>query len=568
MDRTLTKICGLLQGPDNMRRCAAAITLAELAPRDAGVVEALGEALQEANQTLTPYVLDALEAIGSRAAVPYLLPLLDAEDVTIKVRAIAAIAKAGAAALPEIKRMIAGATPRQKTVLADLLARIHTRDAFQILLDQLLDRDGELVKDTCEAIHRHVRQAGPQQLAAFHKLAIEFMGGPKARDRERVVVSCLLVLGYIGKPEARTVLLKHARPGLSSYVRMHALMALKSLTFSAAQAAALAKQVSVYVTDPDPDVARQALDVLARLPASGTSITEVRKLLGSEHAAVRSFAVRQLVEIDTAAGNRLLVELLGHEDTDVQETAARALSGHAKAAGLLVDALLAESGEQAAWRLARILKPHSEAVDAAALKKITALLLKDLSSGNARYAALLYVVTNVDALAAEGAMRDAGLKFRRAGEWERAVECLRRLVGTQTFDDQTAYALGVCNLKLSPKELARSLRDQDYALRGFGMLHRRGVFKLLDELKKDKSLDAADLHYVGFHFSESTGSEMDFGADVLAHVAKTWPRSKEGQAAKARLTVVRPQKPKARAAKPKATKPKATTKRKAAPKKR
>ena len=100
MDRTIQRICNLLQSPDGMRRCAAAMVLAELAPRDGRVVKALGDSLKDANQLLTRYVLEALDAIGTRAVVPYVLPMLDAEDLETKLRAAGIVARAGATFCP------------------------------------------------------------------------------------------------------------------------------------------------------------------------------------------------------------------------------------------------------------------------------------------------------------------------------------------------------------------------------------------------------------------------------------------------------------------------------------
>ena len=114
MDRTTKIICGLLQNPNHMRRCAAAITLAELAPKDATVVRALGEALQDANPMMIPYVLEALEAIGSPVAVPYVLPLLDSGEIEIKLRAAAIVSRAGSAVVPQILERIAQAAPAQR----------------------------------------------------------------------------------------------------------------------------------------------------------------------------------------------------------------------------------------------------------------------------------------------------------------------------------------------------------------------------------------------------------------------------------------------------------------------
>ena len=163
MDKTVRRICGMLQSPDGMRRCAAAMVLNELAPRDAAIIKALGEALKNANQLLTRYVLEAFDTLGSHAAVPYVLPLLDAEDMETKLRAAAIVARAGTECLPELKRQFDKASPQQKRVLVDILARIHSRDAMQLILNVLFDTDFELVKEACQAVRRHIGDAAPHQ---------------------------------------------------------------------------------------------------------------------------------------------------------------------------------------------------------------------------------------------------------------------------------------------------------------------------------------------------------------------------------------------------------------------
>jgi hypothetical protein len=119
-----------------------------------------------------------------------------------------------------------------------------------------------------------------------------------------------------------------------------------------------------------------------------------------------------------------------------------------------------------------------------------------------------------------------------------AVDCLRRLINSERFDEEIRYALCVCNLKASPKDMTLHVRSEDHALRGFQALLRVPAFKLADRLKKDKTLDAADVFYVGFHFAESTGDEKALGVALLEHLAKTSPKSAEGKAAKNKLKLV------------------------------
>jgi len=539
MDATLKKICGLLDSPDNMKRCAAAITLAELKPKGRDVVKVLGEALDEANQTLANYVLEALEAIGSKAAVPYVLPLLDSDDMATKLRAVSILSKAGGSIVTEVKRRLPQARRREKVLLADLLARIHTAPALAVLLELLLEQDFDLVKEVCEAVHRHVGDASPAVRTALHKQVMEFLKAQGKEPRERVLTSCLLILGHLGCTQARAILLKYTVPDMSPYVRRHALVALRGLEITGTSVPPVLRQLMPYLEDAEEDVARLALDVLSRLPVSGTAATQWTKLLASRHGRVRAFAASRLAEADSVAARRRLLSLLSHEDTTVREIAARSLARDEKATALLVGALLKATEAETAWQLARILKPHAQRIDKKALGQLGSQAAAALKDGLAQSEAFLYVLRHADPAQSDAVLLEAGMRFRRAKKWERAADCLRRLLHSDVFDEESGYALSVCNLKLSQKVLDPHVRAEDHALRGLQALLRNRSFKLLDRLAKDKALDASDLFYVGFHFAESPGDAREFGKALLQHVAKTWPRTKDGKAAKSKLKLMK-----------------------------
>ena len=202
-------------------------------------------------------------------------------------------------------------------------------------------------------------------------------------------------------------------------------------------------------------------------------------------------------------------------------------------------ALEEECDAEAAWRLAKILKPHSEAIDAKSFKRLAALAAGELKAGTPRHEALLYVLRNVDPKATDAVMLETGLAHMKARRWGAAVECLRRLTNTELFDDTARYALSLCNLKASAKDINPHIRAEDHALRGFQSLLRNPAFKLADRLKKDKMLDPADLFYVGFHFAESPGDEKPMGIALLEHLVKTSPKSAEGKAARNKLKLER-----------------------------
>jgi HEAT repeat protein len=536
MDKVIQTICGMLQSPDGMRRCAAAMVIAELRPKQDSVVKALGDTLKDANQLLTRYVLEAFEAIGTRAVVPYVLPLLEAQEIETKLRAAAIIANAGGDNVSSLRDQFLKANPQQKRVLVDILARIHNREAMQLILDVLFDTDFELVKESCQAVRRHIGDAEPKERAALHRQIAKFMTTSRVKKNDRVLTSCLLLIGYVGAPDARKILLKYSTAKNLGYIRRNALIGLKGLQYTGAAVNPIAGQMLKYLGEADyPNVVQNALDIIEKLPLGKSYDGQWRKLLKSKHLSVRAFAARKLASNDNPAGNRLMMALLAHEDPQVSEIAAGALARHKGATALLLAALTRERKAERAWRLAKILKPHSESVDKRTAKKFAALAARALQAGEPRYETLLYFLRNIDPALADGVYREVGLKYKKARKWAKAVDCLRQIARSEGFDNELRFELGICNVKQSAKDLAPHLRAEDYALRAFQALLQVKGFKLFDRLKKEKALDAADFHYIGFHFSEGSGEELRFGRKNLEHVAKRWPKTKEGKAAKNKL---------------------------------
>jgi len=535
MDSTIKRICGMLQSPDGMRRCAAAMVLGELAPKEAAVVTALGAALKDSNQLLTRYVLEAFETIGSRAVVPFVLPLLDVNDMETKLRAAGIIARAGGEMIGELRRQFEKASPQQKRLLIDILARMHSREAMQLILDVLFDPDFELVKEACQAVRRHIADAAPGNRQALHKQVVQFMTSSRVRKNDRVLTSCLLLTGNIGAPDAANVLLKFTAPKNPGYIRRNALIGLTGLQLTGSASAPVVKQMVKYLSEADPQIVQLALDIIEKQPPVAALDSQWPKLLRSKHPTVRVFAARKLASVDSPANNKLMMALLAHPDTPVSEIAAGALARHKKSTKLLLDALAKERNSEAAWRLAKILKPHSPTVDKATVKKFSALAAGELATGTGRHEAVFYFLRNVDPAIVDNVLTSTGRKFKQAKKWAKAVDCLKQLIRAEGFANDLRFELSVCNLKQSAKDIAPNFRADDHALRGFQPLLTEKAFKLLDRLKKEKCLDAADLFYIGFHFSEGTGEEQKFGRQLLEHVAKRWPGTKDGKAAKNKL---------------------------------
>ena len=535
MDSTIKRICGMLQSPDGMRRCAAAMVLGELAPKDVVIVKALGEALKDSNQLLTRYVLEAFEAIGSRGVVPFVLPLLDSEDMETKLRAASIIASAGGEMIGELRRQFEKASPQQKRLLVDILARMHSREAMDLILDVLFDPDFELVKEACQAVRRHIADATPKDRLALHKQVVKFMNGSRVKKNDRVLTSCLLLTGNIGASDAHNILLKFTLPKNLGYIRRNALIGINGLQLTGSASTTVVKQMFKYLSESDPQIVQLSLDIIEKQPPVAALDGEWKKLLKSKHPNVRAFSARKLASTDSPANNKLMMTLLEHPDTQVSEIAAGALARHKKSTKILLDALSRERNAETAWRLAKILKPHSPTVDKATVKKFSIIAARELEAGHSRYEAVFYFLRNIDPVIVDNVLTATGLKFKKAKKWTKASDCLKQLARAEGLDVGTRFELSVCNLKQSVKDVAPHLRAEDQALRGFQTLLTEKAFKLMERLKKEKCLDAADLFYVGFHFSEGTGEEQKFGRQILEYVAKRWPGAKDGKAAKNKL---------------------------------
>src|SRR5260221_1162710 len=402
MDKVIQAICGMLQSPDGMRRCAAAMVLAELKPKQDSVIKALGDTLKDANQLLTRYVLEAFEAIGSRAVVPYVLPLLEAPEIETKLRAAAIIARAGGDNVASLRDQFLKANPPQKRVLIDILARMHNRDAMQLILDVLFDTDFELVKEACQAVRRHISDAEPKDRAALHKQVAKFMTMSGVKKSDRVLTSCLLLIGYSGAPDARKVLLKYSTTRNLGYIRRNALIGLKGLQYTGAAVNQIAREMLKYLSEPDyQNIVQNALDIIEKLPLGKSYDTQWRKLLKSKHASVRAFATRKLATNDNAATNRLMMTLLAHPDTQVSEIAAGALARHKGATKLLLAALARERKSEPAWRLAKILKPHGPPLDLKTIKKFASLAARARQGGDLRYETMPYIPRYIDPTVAD-----------------------------------------------------------------------------------------------------------------------------------------------------------------------
>ncbi len=168
------------------------------------------------------------------------------------------------------------------------------------------------------------------------------------KKNDRVLTSCLLLIGYIGAPDARKILLKYSTPRNLGYIRRNALIGLKGLQYTGAAVNQIAGQMLKYLGEADyPNIVQNALDIIEKLPLGKSYDAQWRKLLKSKHPSVRAFAARKLASNDNGGDESVDDDPAGARGPQVSEIAAGALARHKGATKLLLAALARERKAEA-----------------------------------------------------------------------------------------------------------------------------------------------------------------------------------------------------------------------------
>ncbi len=538
MDKQLQTIVALLGSDVPHRRLAAVVVLGELAPPDADVVRSLGAALGHADETLTREIVTALGRTRHKTAFPYLLPLLLNAPPALRDAAAKALAQLKMDIEAELEKVWAKAATVQKLALMDVFARLHSDGATRFLLTGLFDPDFEMVKAICGAIRRHISDANEEERKDLFKQIASFLKTPRVKKDMRATTSCLILLGSLGNPAARPLLLEYIEPKQVPFVRRNALQSLANLSREGTGLDTMIKKVLPLLKEEDREnVVSPAIALLAPLEFPANTVGDLEKLAKSENAEVRRFAVRKLGH---QSGKKIvgsMLDWLSDADQEIRDIAAKALCRIEDAAQPLLEKLGKITNADDAWNVVKLLKPHAERFAKNEKKKLAARCLELLEKNDPRVPAYTWLLRNVDAAGFNAEVAEAGEDLRKRKKFAAAVQALRQLANTELFTPTVRYQLSFSGLKTSTKDLSPGRRGEDPCLRGFAALLRDPSFKLLDCFAKDKKLlEPEDLFYIGFHFAESAlGHERQFSQQVFEFVIKTWPKSEQAKAAKNKL---------------------------------
>ncbi len=532
----LDRICGMLEADSPELQCAAAMVLGELKPKEAEVPKALLRALKSANETVRPYVLEALARIDAKAAIPHLLPLLSGPDPA-RGRAVRTLASLGPDAARELRQSLGKADAQVRQGILEVLGQFKDVDASDALFAGLLDPDPDVARKAAMACSQRLEAMSPEEKSKALREVLGFMESPRVQRIKTPLAACLQVVGAAKDPSAARKVLPYADRRQAPAVRTAALQALSRMPLEGAPAAAAAAKILPFLGEEDFNgVVKPALDVLEKIPLGRAEGERLIKLVESPRPQVRLYALKALGPVGTPAAAEALTGALLSVDPQVVERAEAALGSNPAYVPILVKALERQEDLTRAWKITNVLRAHKEILDKATVRKLLARCLALLEKKDGGAPVFFEVVRSAAPAALKEAVLKKGRELLRRGKVEEAERTLRLLHREDLAGPETEMALAIAQLRRQRLEPALAWRDQGHAVQTFSRLAKLEGFPFVKSLQQDAGLiSPAGLLYLGFALVERQGADRDAGAEVLRFVARKYAAKEEGRVARLKL---------------------------------
>jgi HEAT repeat protein len=512
-------------------RCAAAVVLGEVGGKDAELFKGLCERLEDEQPALRLAVIKAVGKLRIEKALPQLLERIKqgGEEADQAAQAAARLGAKGTRALQELMPKVA---PGLRRYIASALAAGGNTSSETAAVAVLLDKDPGVVEAAVRSLIGQVPTlgAGHRKTLAdqlLHLLENE-QGLSAASD-----AAAVRLLAALDDPRAEKILWDRILPPYSAEMRGAALQRLGR--WGGTPNKEQLSRLFTCAADRDFRVAAPALMILQAQPVNDKTLAGWVSLLHAPDVAARRAALDKLGERDSAEVAEALVGQVGHPDRSLRDAALARLTRLKHGREALTRALLDADTADRAWLLAKAQSPIAKDAPAAWRETVFKKACAHVEANDRRSDALLYVLREADAAWLRDRLEQRALTLRKKEDYATALLYLRLLARDPACGFPTRLELAACGLKTSAHDLSAEARDNDPCLIQFGHLCQNYEAELGEQLEKIDWLAPEDLHYLGFHFAEREGRQKQFAAKVLGLVVKRSPRSKLGQAAKAKL---------------------------------
>lgn len=531
MDIPVKKLLKLLQ-PEREPglRAATVMVVSELGVKDAELNAQLLLCLDDEDTAVRVAAIKAAGQLKLAKALPVLLERIK-HGGEESIQSADAAAKLGTEGVKGLEKLLHQVAPGLRRYIASALTGAGGAGA-EAGLKVLLDKDPQIAAAAANAIIGRIPTM-PSENREDLLTALLAVAKNKSKVPPMAELPIIRIFASLNDPRAADAVWDRTQPPYTFEVRAAALQAAGGWLSNPTKEHW--KKLFACGTETHFNVLAPALAILGKLPFNEKQSAEWLGLLHAPDLAARKLAMEKLGDRDTAEYAALLMEQLGHVDQSLRDAARAKLSKLEHGRAALVTALLKVDSNDELWQLARLVAPFAKGFAAKLRADVHKKAAKFLDANDHRSDPLFFLLKEGDAAMLRDELLEVAVAKRKKKDYEGAIKYLKLAARDPAAGVPIRLELGLCGLKVSPKEVAAESRAIDPCLRQFSHILEQDAAEVQGQVLKAKWLDAEDLFYLGFHFAEQHLREKEFGAAVLQQMVKANPKSKLAANAKNKL---------------------------------
>jgi hypothetical protein len=535
MQIPINKILSLLEirHPPGVR-AAAVLVLGELGQRDDEIADAVVAALADEDSDVRLRAIGAAGKLRVDKALPRLAERIRGGGAEAE-RAAEAAARLGAKGSKLLHELMPQVAPGLRRYIAKALAGAGASTGGDVSeLEILLDKDPAVVGAAVQSLAATIPNLDARRKKMVADELLELAGGKNAKLSNATEAGVIRLAGLLDDDRVAPLLWDRIVPPYSREVRATALTALGK--WAASPSKEQRGRLFQCAAAGDFQVAAPALMILDKLPLTEKLLPEWLPLFRAHSVAARRLALAKVGDRDSPEIAEALLEQINHPDRAFREEALDRLSRGEHGRRALAKRFHEAETADEAWPLARVVARFAPADPEAWTDELFPKASQYLEAGDRRADALLFVLRECGAGRLRERLEKRAVVLVGKKAFDKAYQLYRAIVRDPSAGFSYRLGATLCELKLSPKELAPEARAQDHCLSHFAELARQDEAAVLAQLEKTAWLEAEELHYLGFHFIEAQEEgPRAFGAAVLQLLLKRYGKNKLARAAKNKL---------------------------------
>ena len=534
MDISLGKIVALTDAKRPIEvRLAALTVLGELNVRDPETHPAILSALSDGEASLRLRAIRAAGQLRVDKALPALIERINhgGPEAERAAEAAVALGARGTQALQDVLHKVVPGV--QKYIAAALAAADVSGSKDASGIDMLMEKNPAAVDAAVQTLAARIPTLDAKKKKALADDLFALAKDKKVKLTPAGESGMVRLAALIEDERVESLLWDRTQAPTPPDVRSAALQALGKVLKSPSKD----QRAKLFACARDPQfrVAAPAMMLLDKLPMTDKLIPEWLPLLDANDLAVRRLALGKLGDRDTPEVTAALLEQTAHPDRKYRDEVFAKLAGLPGGRKALAKPLKEAETADEAWSLARVVAPFARGEAKLWGDELFTTLGKHLEANDRRADALIFVLKEAGAVELRDRLEARAAGLRKKEDFERAHLYYRAAARDPAAGFSIRLGLATLGLKLSGKDLDAEARARDHCLHQFADLIRQDEPAIFAEVEKTKWLEAEELYYLGFHFVDHAGVMGEFGAKVLRHLVKRYPKNKLSANAKNKL---------------------------------